>query len=108
MHLSVLLSGPSSGQVSPFHELVIVDHPERPKVVLISHEAFVQGQVSPYCVLQVGMMTFANSDSVRQLKIEEITKAKTQKFGKINGKFRAIDFRVEKEKEELWFSIDRN
>ena len=53
-------------------------------------------------------MVFANSDSVRQLKIEEITKAKTQKFGKINGKFRAIDFRDEKEKEELWFSIDRN
>ena len=92
----------------PFHELVIVDHPEGPKVVLVSHEAFVQGQVGPYCVLQVGVMVFANSDSVRQLKIEEITKAKTQRFGKINGKFRAIDFRDEKEKEELWFSIDRN
>ena len=82
MHLSVLLSGPSSGQVPPFHELVIVDHPERPKVVLISHEAFVQGQVGPYCILQVGVMTFANSDSVRQLKIEEITKAKNRSLEK--------------------------
>ena len=66
----------------PFHELVIVDHPEGPKVVLVTHEAFVQGQVGPYCVLQVGVMVFANSDSVRQLKIEEITKAKNRSLEK--------------------------
>lgn len=37
--------------MAPLHELIIVDHPEGAKVVLVSDEALVQTQVGPDGVL---------------------------------------------------------
>lgn len=41
------------GQVAPLDELHVVHHPEAAEVVLIAHEALVQGQVGADGILQV-------------------------------------------------------
>lgn len=41
------------GQVAPLDELHVVHHPEAAEVVLVAHEALVQGQVGADGILQV-------------------------------------------------------
>lgn len=45
------LSRSSTTQMTSVDEFTVIDHPERTKVILISHKTLMEGQVGAYCIL---------------------------------------------------------